>query len=156
MKAMYISKEQHEKLSRELSELKRVERPKLIKAIQEAREHGDLKENAEYSAAKEKQAIVEGKIARLEETLSRTRIMSDDMMDFAHVMVGNKVKLLDVKNEEHLIYEIVPTAEFNSFDPDAVSIDSPVGKALVGKSVGDTVEIRVPAGVITYKVVEIL
>jgi transcription elongation factor GreA len=155
MKPLYLSKDQFEKLSAELTKLKREDRPQVIKAIKEARELGDLKENAEYAAAKEKQQIVERKIGRLEETLSRARIMTDDMLQSAQVMVGNKIKLFDVANNEELVYELVPTAEFNSFDPNAVSIDSPVGKALLGKSVGDTVEIKVPAGILKYKVVEI-
>ncbi len=156
MKPMYLSKAQFDKLQSELHYLKYTERPKLIEAIAEAREHGDLSENAEYAAAKEKQALVERKIARLEEKLSTARVMTEEMMNPDQVHVGCRVKLIDVENNEELIYELVPTAEFNTFDPDAVSIDSPVGKALVGKSVQETVEIKVPAGIIKYKIVEIL
>jgi transcription elongation factor GreA len=155
MKAMYLTQEQHDKLSSDLKYLKTVERKKAIEDIATAREHGDLKENAEYAAAKEKQALVEGKILRLEETLARARVMTEEMMSQNIVRVGSRVKLFDTKWEEEIVYEIVPSAEFNPSDLDAVSIDSPVGKALVGKSVDDVVEIQVPAGLIQYKVMEI-
>jgi len=156
MKPVYLSPEQHEKLSSELRHLKAKERKKAISDIAEAREHGDLKENAEYAAAKEKQVLIERKIARLEETLSRSRVMTEDMMRSGVVHVGARVKIIDAHSNEEIIYEIVPTAEFNTFDPDAVSADSPVGKALIGKKVDDMVEIQVPAGKISYRVVEIL
>ncbi|MBN1998059.1 transcription elongation factor GreA [candidate division KSB1 bacterium] len=155
MKPMYLSQAQFDKLHSELIQLKKVDRLDIIKAIAEAREHGDLSENAEYSAAKEKQVLIERKIARLEETLARSRVMSEEMMNSSQVHIGSKVKLVDVASKEEIIYEIVPTAEFNTFDPDAVSGDSPVGKALIGKSVNDIVEIKVPAGILSYKVVEI-
>lgn len=155
MKPLYLSKEQHDKLKRELESLKHGDRVKIIKEIAEAREKGDLSENAEYHAAKEKQALIERKIARLEETLSRARIMSEDMKNSNQVHVGSRVKLIDIKTEEETIYELVPTAEFHTYDVDAISIDSPVGKALIGKSVGDIVEIKIPAGTITYRVIEI-
>ena len=156
MKPLYLSKEQHEKLTSELNYLKREERLKVVKEIAAAREHGDLSENAEYTAAKEKQALIEGKIARLEETLSRSRIMLDEMLNSDQVHVGSRVKLVDLKTREETIYELVPTAEFHPQDLEAISVDSPVGKALVGKAVNDIVEIKVPAGIVTYRVAEIL
>lgn len=155
MKAMYLTQEQYDKLSKELKYLKTVERKKAIEEVAAAREHGDLKENAEYAVAKEKQALIEGKILRLEETLSRSRVMTEEMKSQEIVRVGSRVKLYDTKWEEEVEYEIVPSAEFNPTDLDAVSIDSPVGKALIGKSVDDIVEIQVPAGTIEYKVVKI-
>ena len=153
---MYLSQEQFDKLHNELNYLKKEERTKAIRAIAEAREHGDLSENAEYDAAKEKQSLIERKIARMEETLSRARVMTEEMLNNPKVHVGSRVKIVDIKNKEEIIYEIIPTAEFNTFDPDAVSIDSPVGKALVGKEVDDLVEIKVPAGTLSYKIVEIM
>jgi transcription elongation factor GreA len=156
MKPMYLSPAQHDKLTNELKTMKKVERPKVIRDIAEAREHGDLSENAEYAAAKEKQALIERKIARLEETLARARVMTEEMMSSQRVHIGSRVKLVDVNSKEEIVYEIVPTAEFNTFDPDAVSGDSPVGKALIGKAVDDTVEIKVPAGTLTYRVVEVM
>jgi transcription elongation factor GreA len=155
MKAMYLSQEQYDKLKTEMDHLKRVERKKAIQAIAEAREHGDLKENAEYAAAKEKQSLVEGKMLRLEEMLSRARIMTEEMQSSTHIMVGSRVKLIDIKFDEELQYELVPAADFNDSDLEAISVDSPVGKALIGKQVGEMVEIKVPAGMIQYKVLEI-
>ncbi len=155
MKPMYLSQEQHDKLTRELQHLKREERLKVIREISEAREKGDLSENAEYHAAKEKQVLVERKIARLEETLSRARIMTEEMKNSSQVHVGSRVHLIDVTTQEETEYELVPTAEFHTYETDAISIDSPVGKALVGKSVEDIVEIKVPAGTITYRVKKI-
>lgn len=156
MKPLYLSQEQHDKLALELHHLKTVERPDVINAISTAREHGDLKENAEYAAAKERQGLVERKISRLQETMIRARIMTEEMMQNAAVHVGCKVKTIDVDTKEEIVFEIVPTAEFNTFDPDAVSADSPVGKALIGKNVGDVIEIKVPAGTISYKIVELV
>lgn len=155
MKPMYLSQEQFDKLSSELSQMKREDRNKAIRDIAEAREKGDLSENAEYHAAKEKQVLVERKIARLEETLSRARVMTEDMMHNTQVHVGSRVKLVDVKTKREVTYELVPTAEFHTYDLDAVSVDSPVGKALIGKKVDDIVEIKIPAGLVGYRVVEI-
>lgn len=155
MKAMYLSQEQFDRLSGELHKLKHEERPKVIDAIAEARSHGDLSENAEYDAAKENQYYLERKISRLEETLSRARILQKNNTDSQKVRVGSKVTLVDTKTDEEMIYELVPTAEFDSPDMDSISIDSPVGKALVGKDVGDLVEINVPAGIVTYKVLKV-
>jgi len=155
MKPMYLSQAQYDKLAEDLNHLKRIDRKNAIKEVAEAREHGDLSENAEYAAAKEKQVLIERKIARLEETLSRSRVMSDEMRNSSVVHSGSRVKLIEMENQEEVVYELVPTAEFNTYDADAVSVDSPVGKALIGKSVNDIIEIRVPAGTITYRVVEI-
>jgi len=155
MKAMYLSQEQFDKLSADLKKLKTVDRPSVINAIAEAREHGDLKENAEYAAAKEKQALIEGKIARLEDTLSRSRVMTDEMVDSDVAHVGSRIKLEDSETGDIEEYEIVPSAEFAGSSLEAVSIDSVMGKALVGKTVGDAVEVQVPAGTLTFKVVEL-
>jgi transcription elongation factor GreA len=153
MKPVYLSPEQYEKLAAELHQLKRQERPKAIEAIAVAREHGDLRENAEYAVAKEKQVLVERKIGRMEDTLSRARILTEEMMDSSVVHIGCKVKAIEIETDEKVIFELVPTAEFNTFDPDAVSADSPVGKALLGKKEGDVVKINVPAGTLSYKIV---
>lgn len=155
MKAMYLSQEQFDKLSSELQQLKRVDRKQVINDIEEARDHGDLKENAEYAAAKERQALIEAKIARLEDTLSRARVMTPEMQEHPVVRVGSRVKVMDVEHEEEIEYELVPSAEFIMSDLDAISVDSPVGKAMLGKKVDESVEIQVPAGTITYKIMEI-
>lgn len=155
MKAMYLTQEQYDTLSSELKQLKTVDRRNIIQEIAVAREHGDLKENAEYAVAKEKQALIEGKILRLEETMARARVMTEEMMAANHVRVGSRVTLYDTKWEEEITYEIVPSAEFNPSDHDAVSIESPVGKALLGKKVDDVVKIEVPSGAIQYKIIQI-
>jgi len=155
MKPVYISQEQHDKLHAELHQLKYTERPQIISAIAEAREHGDLRENAEYAAAKEKQVLVERKINRLEEMLSRSRVIESDQISFDRVHVGRKVKLVDIERNEEIVYEVVPSAEFLSNDLEAVSVDSLVGKALVGKAIGEIVEIKVPVGILRYRVTEI-
>jgi transcription elongation factor GreA len=155
MKPMYLTKEQLEKLTMELALMKREDRNRAIRDIAEAREKGDLSENAEYSAAKEKQVLVERKIARLEETLSRARVMTDEMLNSDQVHVGSRVTLLDAKTKKQVTYELVPTAEFHTYDIDAVSVDSPVGKALVGKKMNDIIEIKIPAGVVSYRLVKI-
>jgi len=155
MRPMYLSQEQYQRLTSELDKLKTGDRPKVIAAIAEARSHGDLSENAEYDAAKEKQFLLERKIARLEETLSRARVIREDDTESTKVRIGSKVTLVDTKTNEEMIYELVPTAEFDSPDLDSISVDSPVGKALVGKEVGDLVEISVPVGVIAYKVLQV-
>ena len=155
MKAMYLTQEQFDRLVSDLKQMKAVDRKNAIADISTAREHGDLKENAEYAAAKEKQALVEGKILRLEETLARSRVMTEEMLNSNVIRVGSRVKLYDTKFDEEIEYEIVPSAEFNPSDFDAISVDSPVGKALVGSEVDDVVDIQVPSGMIHYKVLEI-
>jgi transcription elongation factor GreA len=156
MKPVYLSSEQHKKLTDDLHTLKYKERPSVIDAIARAREHGDLRENAEYDAAKERQELVERKIARLEEMLSRARVLEENSVDSDRVHVGRRVKLIDVETEEEMICELVASAEFISADVEPVSVDSPVGKALVGKAIDEIVEIKVPAGTLRYKVTEIL
>ena len=155
MKAIYMTQEQFDRLTADIKRMKSVDRKKAIEDIATAREHGDLKENAEYAVAKEKQAFIEGKILRLEETLARSRVMTEEMLNSNVVRVGSRVTLYDAKFDEEVEYEIVPSAEFNPSDLDAVSIDSPVGKALVGAEVDDIVEVKVPAGMLQYKVVQI-
>ncbi len=156
MKPVYVSSEQHKKLTEDLHTLKYKERPNVIDAIARAREHGDLRENAEYDAAKERQELVERKIARLEEMLSRARVLEENLVDSDRVHVGRRVKLIDVETDEEMICELVASAEFISAEVEPVSVDSPVGKALVGKAIDEIVEIKVPAGTLRYKVTEIL
>ena len=155
MKSVGLTEKQHEKLQKDLRELKYVERPKAIKAVAEAREHGDLKENAEYDAAKEKQKLLEAKIMRLEEMLATARVVNQDDVAEDRVHLGSHVEVEDIDRKEKITYELVPSAEFSPDDIDAISISSPVGKALVGKQVGEIVEITVPAGVIKYRIINL-
>lgn len=155
MQRVSLSKEQHEKLKQEVHQLKFVERPKAIKAVATAREHGDLRENAEYEAAKEKQKILEGKIARLEEMLATARIIEQKDLVNDRVRLGSRVTVEDLNRKEQITYELVPSAEFSPDDVEAISISSPVGKALLGKMQDEIVEIKVPAGIIKYRVINI-
>ncbi len=155
MKHMSLSKEQYEKLKQEVHHLKYVERPNAIKAVATAREHGDLRENAEYEAAKEKQKILEAKILRLEEMLALARVIDQKDVGSGRVRLGARGTVEDLTHKEKITYELVPSAEFSASDVESISISSPVGKALLGKAVDDVVEIKVPAGIINYRILEI-
>jgi transcription elongation factor GreA len=153
-KPVYLSKEGIIKLEKELQKLKTVERPRAIAQIKSARELGDLTENAEYHAAKESQTHLERKIAELEDKLSRARpietanIPSDKAYVFARVLVK------DLDDGEEIEYQLAPPDEADPAN-DVISIKSPIGAALLGKAVGDEVEIEVPAGVTKYKILKI-
>ena len=149
MKPLYLTKEQLEKLQTELHHLKRNERTKVIKEIAEAREKGDLSENAEYDAAKEKQLLIERKIARLEETLSRARILSAEMMNNDQVHVGSRVVLVDEETKEETVHEPAHIDFTRSRRIHLFRWVTP------GKYFDDIVSIRIPAGEITYRVKKI-
>ncbi len=151
---MYISREGYEKLKKELEELKGVQRPALSRRISEARDLGDLRENAEYHAAKEQLALLENKIAKLEETLHSAQIVDKKHISGDQVSIYTTVSLKDLKNQRELKYTLVSKEE-SDFKQKKISIESPVGKALLGKKVGDVVEIQVPAGQLTYQITDI-
>jgi len=153
-KFIYLSKEAYEKIKVDLEELKTVKRPELSKKIAEARDFGDLKENAEYHAAKEALGLLETKISKLEETLNRARILKRDDITGDHVSIYTTVKLLDMTKNEEKEYTLVSNEE-SSFKENKISTISPVGKALLGKKVGDKVDINVPAGVLKFKILDI-
>jgi transcription elongation factor GreA len=153
-KFIYLSKEAYEKIKRDLDELKTEKRPELSKKIAEARDFGDLKENAEYHAAKEALGLLETKISKLEETLSRAKILKKDDITGDHVSIYTTVKLLDLVKNEQKKYTLVSNEESN-FQENKISTVSPVGKALLGKKVGDKVDINVPAGVLKFKILDI-
>ena len=155
MKFIYLTKDEYKKLERELDHLKRVERPKVIRSVAEAREQGDLRENAGYDAAKEDQSLLESKILKLEDLLARARIFDNKEVPTDKVYLGNKVVLLDLDTDEKLEYVLVSTTDVD-FDMNMVSLGSPVGKTLVGKSVGDVFEIGTSTGKIRYKILDIL
>ena len=143
-----------EKLRAELNELKSVARPRVIKAIAEAREHGDLKENAEYHAAKEVQAVLEAKILQLEQTMSRAKILKKNDIASDKVTILSQVRLKDINRDREVEYTLVSPQE-SDFKQNKISTTSPVGKALLGKQKGDVVEVRVPAGILKYEVVDL-
>jgi len=151
---VFLTREGYEKLSEELGQLKKIKRRDLAKAIAHARSLGDLKENAEYHAAKEAQAHNESKIAELEFKLSRTRIIDDEDIPKDEARIGAKVTLNDLDTDEKLEYTLVSEEEAD-YDQGKISLTSPVGKVLLGHKINDIVEVNVPAGVLKYKIIKI-
>lgn len=144
-----------EKLRNELNTLKSVDRPNIIQAISEARAHGDLKENAEYHAAKERQSFIEGRIAEIEGKLSNAEIIDVSSLDAGgRVVFGATVTLANVETDEEVEYQIVGEDEAD-IQAAKVSVHSPIARALIGKSEGDSVEVKVPAGLIEYEIVAV-
>ncbi|MCD6335933.1 MAG: transcription elongation factor GreA [Candidatus Latescibacteria bacterium] len=138
----------------ELKHLKTVERPKIIERISTARDFGDLKENAEYAAAKERQSMLENKIMELEDKLARAVVLDDKDIRTDKAYFGATVTLKDLETEESLEYTLVSTAEAD-FDQGKISVESPVGKGLLGKAVGEIAEIAIPAGKVRYEILNI-
>ena len=153
-KIAYYTKEGLEKLRKELNELKDVERPKASQAIAEARDKGDLSENAEYDAAKEAQGLLEMRISKLEETLSNARIIDESQLDTSKVLVLSTVNLLNKVNKQNMTFTLVAESEAD-LKSGKISVNSPIGKGLLGKAVGDVAEIQVPNGVLQLEVLEI-
>jgi len=151
---IYLSPEGYEKLKKELDELKQVKRPELSQKISEARDFGDLKENAEYHAAKEALSLLETKISKLEVTLSRAKVLNKNDMAEGKITILSTVKLKDLNRDMEIEYTLVSPEE-SDFKQNKISTTSPVGKALLGKEKGEIVEIRVPAGVLKYQVIDI-
>lgn len=150
----YFTKEGLEKLKDELERLKSVERPAISQMIAEAREKGDLTENAEYDAAKNEQGMLELRIAKLEETLSNARVIDESQLDSSRVSILSKVKLKNLKNNAVMEYTLVPENEADIKNK-KISVNSPIARGLLGKEKGEKVDIQVPAGLMTFQVVEI-
>ncbi|MGB7395518.1 MAG: transcription elongation factor GreA [Pricia sp.] len=150
----YYTKEGLKKLRDELNQLKDVERPKASEAIAEARDKGDLSENAEYDAAKEAQGLLEMKISKMEETLSNARLIDESQLDTSKVLVLSTVKLKNKSNGAEIKYTLVAESEAN-LKAGKISVSSPIGKGLLGKKVGDTAEITVPSGTLKFDILEI-
>lgn len=150
----YVTKETLEKMKAELSELKTTGRAQIANAIAEARDKGDLKENAEYDAAKEAQGMHEAKIAKLEADIVNSRILDTKDMDLTKVSVLSKVKIYNVKTKKTIEYQLVSESEAD-LKAGKLSISSPIGRGLLGKEVGEIAEIKVPAGNIQFRVEEI-
>ncbi len=138
----------------ELQDLKVVKRKEVAQKIKEAREQGDLSENAEYDAAKDEQRDIEARIEELEKILKNAEVVVEDEIDIDKISVGCKVEILDVEYNEKVIYKIVGSTEANSLKG-KISNESPVGSALIGAQAGDTVQVETQAGVLKYKVLEI-
>lgn len=155
MNPIYLTKQESEKLEKELHHLKYIERPKVIQSIADAREQGDLAENAEYTAAKEKQVFLERKIQQLEFIQARIRIIEPDAGTSSKIRVGSKVTLLNINKGTTMKGLVASTAELNFYDMDVISLESAVGKKILGKSAGDVFEIDAPSGQLKYKILEV-
>ncbi len=150
----YYTEEGLEKLKAELDHLKFVMRPDVSRQIGEARDKGDLSENAEYDAAKEAQGMLEMKIAQLEATYATARIIDESQLDNSKVFILSNVRIRNVKLNKEMVYKLVSQSEAD-LASGKISVSSPIGKGLLGKSVGDIAEISVPAGVIQLEILEI-
>ena len=143
-----------QKLKQELDHLRTVERPSITRQIAEARDKGDLSENAEYAAAKEMQGMLEMKISKLEDLVAKSRIIDESKIDTSLVRILNKVKIKNRLNNAVNEYQLVPESESN-LKQGKIAVSSPIAQGIIGKKVGDVVQIKVPSGVITLEILEI-
>ena len=151
---IYLSREGMEKLKDELNHLKSIERPKIINQIAEARDKGDLSENAEYDAAKEAQGLLEARIARLENELSKSRVLDEKNIDLSTAKLLTTVKIENIQSKQKMSYTLVSESEADLKNK-KISISSPIGRGLMGKKVGEIADISVPSGVIKFKILDI-
>ena len=147
----YVTEDTFERLKSELQHMKGVDRPAASRAIAEAREKGDLKENAEYDAAKEAQGMLEAKIKQLESVIATARILDEKNIDISKVSILTRVTLTNLGTKKKVTYKIVSENEAD-LKLGKISVTSPIGKSLLGKVIGDSVEVKVPAGVLNFKV----
>jgi len=154
MSEIYLTRKGYQKLVEELEYLKTTKRRELSKAIGEARAQGDISENAEYDAAKDAQGMNEKKIAELEGKLAQARILEHENMASDEVLIGATVKLKDLDTEEEIVYILVSEEE-SDYEQNKISISSPVGKGLLNHKLNETVEIKIPAGTLRYKILGI-
>lgn len=153
-KITYLTEEGLRKLREELEFLVNIERPKISKQIGEAIEKGDISENAEYDAAKDAQGMLEAKIAVLQSKIANARIIDQSKIDTNQVQILNKVTIKNMKNNSTMVYTIVPESEANLKEA-KISVSTPIAKGLMGKKVGDVVDIKVPSGVIPFEIIDI-
>lgn len=150
----YYTEEGLKKLKDELHEMETVQRPKISQQIAEARDKGDLSENAEYDAAKEAQGLLEMRISKLKNVLANARIIDDSEMDTSKALILSKVKIKNLKNNAEVEYTLVAENEAD-LKSKKISVESPIGKGLLGKSVGDTADVETPGGIIQFEILEI-
>lgn len=150
----YYTEEGLKKLKDELHEMEHVQRPAISQQIAEARDKGDLSENAEYDAAKEAQGLLEGKIAKLKEVLSNARVIDDSEIDNSKVYILSTVKIKNQANGMEMVYTLVAENEAD-LKAKKISVESPIGKGLLGKSVGEIADVETPNGIIKFEVIEI-
>lgn len=153
-KVSYITEEGLQKLKNDLDHLIRVERPAISKLIAEARDKGDLSENAEYEAAKEAQGMLEMKISKLQDVIASSRIMDGSKIDTDRIQIMNRIKIKNTRNNSTMEYTIVSDNEAD-LKKGKIAVSTPIAKGLLGKRVGDLVEIKVPSGVIPFEIMEI-
>ncbi|MBD3226382.1 MAG: transcription elongation factor GreA [Caldithrix sp.] len=154
MEYVYLTQEGLNKLKEELHDLKYKQRPKVSQKVATARDHGDLKENAEYHAAREELSMIESKVQQLQDRIARARLLDEDEIDNEHVTILNTVEVEDQKSGKTFTYTLV-SAEETNIKEGKISISSPVGKGLLKKKVGEIAEIQAPRGVLKYKIVTI-
>jgi len=150
----YYTKEGFQKLKEELEHLESVQRPEISRQIADARDKGDLSENAEYDAAKNAQGMLELQISKLQEEIRNARIIDESKMDSSKVLILSIVKIKNLKNNAVMTYTIVPENEAD-LKAGKLSVSSPIAKGLLGKKVGDTADIQVPAGKVTFEIIDI-
>jgi transcription elongation factor GreA len=150
----YYTAEGLKKLKDELHNLKAIERPRISQQIAEARDKGDLSENAEYDAAKEAQGLLEARIAKMEDLVANARLVDESQLDNSKVFILSKVKIKNLNNNSIVEYTLVAENEANLADK-KISVDSPIGKGLLGKKVGEITEVKIPAGVLKLEVLDI-
>lgn len=154
MSVNYMTQEGYKKLLSELNHLETVKRPEISRQIGEARDKGDLSENAEYDAAKEAQGLLEMKIGQLKDIVANTRFLDETLLNTDTVQILNKVKIRNLKTNAEMQYMLVSETEAN-LKEGKLAVNTPIAKGLLGKKVGDVVEITVPSGLMSFKVVEI-
>jgi transcription elongation factor GreA len=151
---LYVTEDGLVKLKEELEQLRTVERPMISRLIADARDKGDLSENAEYAAAKEAQGMLEMKISKLEDLIARSRVIDNSKIDTSTVRILNKVKIKNKVNNSIMEYQLVPESEAN-LKLGKIAVSSPISLGLIGKKVGDIVEVKVPSGVISFEIISI-
>ena len=150
----YMTKAGYDKLVAEINELESVHRPEISRQIAEARDKGDLSENAEYDAAKEAQGLLEAKISQLKATLANTRIIDESRLGTEAVQILNKVRIRNTKTKAELVYTLVSDSEANLKEK-KISVNTPIAKGLMGRKVGDVVEVQTPGGLLSLEILEI-
>ena len=154
MAIVYMTEEGYKKMLEEITFLETVKRPEISRQIAEARDKGDLSENAEYNAAKEAQGLLEMKIAQLKDKVANARMIDDTKLNTHTVQILNKVKIKNTKNNAVMQYMLVSESEAN-LKEGKIAVSTPIGKGLLGKKVGDIAEIQVPSGIMTFEIIDI-
>jgi len=154
MAVSYMTKEGYDKLLEEINYLENEKRPAISKQIAEARDKGDLSENAEYDAAKEAQGLLEAKISQLKGLIANSRLIDESQIGTDSVQILNKVTIRNTKNNQSMVYTLVSESEAN-LKENKIAVNTPIGKGLMGKKVGDVVEIIVPSGIMSFEIMDI-